>query len=228
MPSKVGAKPSIAVVLSGCGHRDGSEIHEATLTLLAIHRHGADYQCYAPDRGQLAVISHLTSENMAERRNVLVEAARIARGQIKPLAAFNALAHDALIFPGGVGAAMNLCDYAEKGGDCQPLPEVAQAIAAMRTAGKPIGALCIAPVVLAAAIGGVTLTIGNDDKVAADLRAMGAHHEKTGPDGVVIDKKFRVVTTPCYMFDSIRLDTLAASIDRLVAAVLELAKESVL
>ncbi|HBT96334.1 MAG TPA: isoprenoid biosynthesis protein ElbB [Desulfobulbaceae bacterium] len=216
-------KPSVAVVLAGCGNRDGSEIHEATLTLLAIHRHGADYHCYAPDRNQTHVISHLTGQEMAERRHVLTEAARIARGRIRPLTAFDAGAHDALIFPGGFGAAMNLCDYAEKGKAGQPLPEVAQAIAAMRAANKPIGALCIAPVVLAPAIPGVTLTIGNDEKVAADLEAMGARHQKSGPDGVVVDRNLRVVTTPCYMFDDIRLDTLADSIDRLVAAVLELA-----
>ena len=220
-------KPSVAVVLAGCGNRDGSEIHEATLTLLAIHRHGADYQCYAPNREQASVISHLTGEKMAERRHVLAEAARIARGQIQPLDAFDARAHDALIFPGGRGAAMNLCDYTEKGADCRPLPEVARAVTAMRTARKPIGALCIAPVALASMLQGATLTTGNDEKVAADLKAMGARHEKAGPDGVVVDKTFRVVTTPCYMFDSIRLDTLADSIDRLVAAVLALAAERV-
>jgi len=215
--------PSIAVVLSGCGHRDGSEIHEATLTLLAIHRHGADYQCYAPDRAQERVINHLSGETMPETRHVLVEAARIARGQVKPLATFDARRHDALIIPGGLGAAMNLCDYAAKGGAAQPLPEVARAIKETRAAGKPIGALCIAPVVLAAVMPGVTLTIGNSEKVAADLQTMGARHQEAGPDGVVVDRDFKVVSTPCYMFDTIRLDTLADSIDQLVAAVLELA-----
>jgi len=215
--------PSIAVVLSGCGYRDGSEIHEATLTLVAIHRHGADYQCYAPERQQACVVNHLSGEMMPETRHVLAEAARIARGQVKPLAAFDASAHDALIFPGGFGAALNLCDYAAKGSAGRPLPEVARAIEKMRAAGKPIGVLCIAPVALAAVVPGVTLTIGNNRKVAADLQAMGARHQEAGPDGVVVDRDFKVVSTPCYMFDTIRLDTLADSIDRLVAAVLELA-----
>ena len=226
MLGRSGSKPSVAVVLAGCGNRDGSEIHETVLTFLAIHRHGADYQCYALNRDQAAVVSHLSGEKMTETRNGLVEAARLARGRILPLDAFDAQTHDALIFPGGFGAIGNLCDYAEKGTDCRPLPEVARAIAAMRTAGKPIGALCIAPVLLASAVQGLTLTIGNNDKVAADLKAMGARHEEAGPDGVVVDKSSRVVTTPCYMFDSIRLDTLADSIDHLVAAVLALAQEN--
>ncbi|MDR3088355.1 MAG: isoprenoid biosynthesis glyoxalase ElbB [Desulfobulbaceae bacterium] len=217
------SRPSVAVILSGCGHRDGSEIHEATLTLLAIHRHGADYQCYAPNREQARVVSHLTGEEMSGTRNVLVEAARIARGRIKPLTAFDAKAHVALIFPGGLGAATNLCDYAENGGTCRPLSAVARAIQEMRAAGKPIGALCIAPVVLAAAVQGVTLTIGDDEKVAADLQTLGARHQQSGPGEVVVDKNFRVLSTPCYMFDDIRLDTLADSIDRLVAEALNMA-----
>ncbi|HSV29987.1 MAG TPA: isoprenoid biosynthesis glyoxalase ElbB, partial [Candidatus Omnitrophota bacterium] len=136
------SKPSFAVVLSGCGVFDGSEIHEAVLTLLAIDRAGGGYQCFAPDIAQRDVVNHLTQQQMAESRNVLVEAARIARGRIKPLSAFDASQFDVLIFPGGFGAAKNLSSFAVDGPDCSVDPEVERAVKAMAAAKKPIGALC--------------------------------------------------------------------------------------
>lgn len=195
-------KPSFAVVLSGCGVYDGTEIHEAVLTLLAIDRAGGTAACFAPDREQMHVVNHLTGEATAKSRNVLVESARIARGRISPLTAFQAADFDALIFPGGFGAAKNLSSFAVDGPGCSVDADVAAAITAMHQAGKPIGALCIAPALLAKVLGKVSLTIGSDAGTAAALEAMGATHCLTDHAEVVVDRTHKVVTSPCYMLDA--------------------------
>ncbi|OFX32294.1 MAG: isoprenoid biosynthesis protein ElbB [Bacteroidetes bacterium GWA2_32_17] len=192
----------IAVILSGCGVYDGSEIHEATLTLLAIKKQGADYEIFAPDIEQYHVVNHLTGKEMNEKRNVLVESARIARGNIKPLSAFRASDFDGLIFPGGFGAAKNLSDYAFKGAKAKINPEVKKAIIEVASANKPIGALCIAPTIIANVLGNVTLTIGQDEKTAKDLIKFGSTHINTKQCEVVVDKKNKIVTNPCYMLES--------------------------
>jgi enhancing lycopene biosynthesis protein 2 len=191
-----------AVVLSGNGVFDGSEIHEATLTLYAISRKGASYEIFAPDIPQHHVINHLTGKEMNETRNVLVESARIARGKIKPLSKFSGRDFDALIFPGGFGAAKNLSSFAFDGADCKVNPDVEKAIREMVSLGKPIGALCIAPVILARVLGDVELTIGQDAGTADAILKMGATHKKTSHGEVVVDRKYKVVTTPCYMLDA--------------------------
>jgi enhancing lycopene biosynthesis protein 2 len=191
-----------AVVLSGNGVFDGSEIHEATLTLYAISRKGASYEIFAPDIPQHHVINHLTGKEMNETRNVLVESARIARGMIKPLSKFSGRDFDALIFPGGFGAAKNLSSFAFDGADCKVNPDVEKAIREMVSLGKPIGALCIAPVILAKILGDVELTIGQDAGTAEAIRKMGATHKKTSHGEIVVDRKYKVVTTPCYMLDA--------------------------
>ena len=212
---------NIAVLLSGCGYLDGTEIHEATLTLLAIHKYGAQYTCFAPDRNQHHVINHLTGEEMTESRNVLVESARIARGKVVDLKDFSADSFDALILPGGFGAAKNLSDFAFKGPDCTVDPGVATAIKMIHEAGKPIGALCIAPVIIAQIIPEVTVTIGQDQGTSEALIAMGAHHQKTMHCEITVDTANKVVTTPCYMLDS-RVDQIAEGADKVVQAVLEM------
>ena len=211
----------IAVILCGCGHRDGSEIHEATLTLWAVHKNGAEYQCFAPNVTQHHVLNHLTGEEMPEQRNVLIEAARIARGRIKDLAQFNAADFDGLVIPGGVGAAKNLCTYAFDGPDCVINPDVARAVKAMHAAGKPIGALCIAPVILAKVLGGVTVTAGQDAETAANIVKMGGIHAPTSHGEIVVDRANKIVSTPCYMLDS-RVDQIGAGADKLIQAMLEL------
>ncbi|MCI5149788.1 MAG: isoprenoid biosynthesis protein ElbB [Candidatus Electrothrix sp. MAN1_4] len=212
-------KKKIAVLLSGCGHQDGAEIHEATLTLWAIHKHGAEYQCFAPNIMQHHVLNHITGQEMDEQRNVLIEAARIARGKVEDLAQFDATAVDALVIPGGVGAAQNLCTYAFDGPDCVVNKDVEQAITAMHQAGKPIGALCIAPVLLAKVLGDITLTIGHDNETAAKIHDMGATHAPSGVGEIAVDQKNKIVSTPCYMLDS-RVDQIADGADALVQAVL--------
>jgi len=192
----------IAVVLSGCGVYDGAEIHEATLTLLAIAKAGASYTIFAPNITQHHVINHLTGEEMNESRNVLVESARIARGQIQDMKAYKAKDFDAIVFPGGFGAAKNLSTLAFDGPDCKVNEDVALAVKATAEAQKPIGALCIAPAVIAKILGSVDVTIGNDSGTAKAIEAMGGKHIETTHGEVVVDRNYKVVTTPCYMLDA--------------------------
>jgi len=199
-------KKKFAVVLSGSGVYDGAEIHEATLTMLAIMRQGGDYQCFAPDIKQHHVINHLTGEEMNESRNVLIESARIARGNIKALSEFDGKDFDALIFPGGFGAAKNLSTVAFDGANATVIPEVEKAINQMLELKKPIGALCISPAILAKVLKDVNVTIGMDKGTAEAIEAMGATHVETDHGDVVFDEDKLVFTTPCYMLNATILD----------------------
>lgn len=217
------SKPTFAVVLSGCGVYDGAEIHEAVLTLLAIDRHGGTYQCFAPDMASRDVINHLTGQATGESRNVLAESARIARGKIKPLSAFDPSGFDALVMPGGFGAAKNLSSFALDGPECTVQADVERALRGMHAAGKPIGALCIAPAIVARVLGAVELTIGNDVGTASALEQMGATHRNAGHGQIVVDAKAKVVTTPCYMLDA-SIGQIAEGADAAVRALLEMIK----
>ncbi|WP_321295759.1 isoprenoid biosynthesis glyoxalase ElbB [Marinifilum fragile] len=196
------SKKKFAVVLAGSGVYDGSEIHEATLALYAISKNGGEYEIFAPNIDQYHVINHITGEEMAEKRNVLVEAARIARGNIKDLKEFDANNYDAILFPGGFGVAKNLCTFAFKGPDCDVNQDVETALKAMHEAGKPIGALCIAPALIAKILGKVEVTIGHDAGTAEAITSLGATHINTSHGEIVFDKENKIVTTPCYMLDA--------------------------
>lgn len=211
----------IALVLSGSGVFDGAEIHETTLTMYYIAKNGANYEIFAPDIEQHHVINHITGEEMPEKRNVLIESARIARGNIKNLSEFKAKDFDALILPGGFGAAKNLCTFAFDGADCKINLDVEKAIRGMIEQNKPIGALCIAPVILAKILGDVELTIGQDKGTADAVKNMGAHHKDTTHGEVVIDKKYKIATTPCYMLDA-TISQIGDGAQNIVKAVLEL------
>ena len=217
------AKANVAVILSGCGVFDGAEIHESVLSMLALDRQGAAYQCFAPDMAQHHVINHISGEEMDESRNVLIEAARIARGQIKPLAEFDADVFDAVLLPGGFGAAKNLSSLAFEGPECSVNDELVRAVTAMRDAGKPIGALCISPAVMAKILPGATVTIGNDAGVAGAIAAMGGTHRETTHGEVVVDEAMKLVTTPCYMLDA-SISQIADGADNCVRALLEMAE----
>ena len=208
-----------AVVLAGNGVFDGAEIHEATLSLLAIKKHGADYEIFAPDIPQHHVINHLTGKEMNETRNVLVEAARIARGKIRDLKQLNVREFDALLFPGGFGVAKNLCTWAFDGPACKVNPDVEKVIREMTSMKKPIGALCISPVLLAKVLGNVEITIGNDPATAAGVEKAGATHVNTGHGEVVRDLHRPVFTTPCYMLDASIVD-IANGAENIVKAIL--------
>ncbi|HKK10097.1 MAG TPA: isoprenoid biosynthesis glyoxalase ElbB [Bacteroidales bacterium] len=209
-----------AIILSGCGVFDGAEVHETTLTMLSIMKRGAQYEIFAPDIDQLHVINHLNGEEMNEKRNVLVESARIARGEIKPLTEYNEEDFDALIMPGGFGAAKNLCDFAVKGPDCTVDKDVARAIKDTVAAKKPLGAICISPALVANVLKGVELTIGQDADTIKGLEAMGARHKKTTHGEVVVDEKYNVFSTPCYMLDANILQIWEGA-DNIVKAMLE-------
>lgn len=214
----------IGVVLSGCGVFDGSEIHEAVLTLLAIDRNGAEALCMAPDM-EFREVNHLTSEETGATRNVLVESARIARGNIRDMKTVTAADLDAIIFPGGFGAAKNLCTFAEKGAAAAIQPEAARLIREMAAAKKPIGAICIAPALIAAALGRdfrPKVTIGTDAGTAAAIAATGSEHVSCPVTEFVVDRENRIVTTPAYMLAS-RISEAAAGIEKAVKAVIEMA-----
>lgn len=211
----------IAVLLAGCGHQDGSEIHEATMTLWAIHKNECNYHCFAPNINQYHVLNHTNGQEMAETRNILIESARIARGKISALNSYVASEYDALIIPGGLGAAKNLSSYFREGASCTVEPAVARAITDTHKAGKPIGALCIAPVILAKLIPGLELTLGKDPSSAENAKLMGAVHTITDHGEVVVDEKNKVVTTPCYMLDA-RVDQIGQGADKLVREILKL------
>lgn len=192
----------IAVVLSGCGKADGSEIHEAVVLLAAIAEAGAKYQCFAPDMEQHDVVDHYAGREVPERRSVLREAARIARGDIKPLSEFRVEDYDALAFPGGFGAAKNLSTYAFAGKNATINAEVKDAILGMHKAEKPIAALCIAPVLLAIALRKGAITLGQECDASKDAEAMGAKHHATQAGEFVVDRENRLYTAPCYMLES--------------------------
>lgn len=191
----------IGVVLSGCGFRDGSEIHEAVCTLLAIDQAGAEAVCMAPDT-ELNEMNHCSMELTGAKRSVLAESARIARGRIRNIREVKEADLDALVFPGGFGAALNLCDFGQKGAAASVNPEVGRLTRDMYAARKPIGAICIAPALIAAILGkeaGPTLTIGTDPGTAAELEKTGAKHQNCPAKDIVIDQANRIVSTPAYM-----------------------------
>lgn len=209
----------VAVILSGCGVYDGAEINEAVLTLLCLEQQGASYQCFAPDREQMHVINHLTGEPVeGESRNVLVEAARIARGNIKPITEASAADYDALLVPGGFGAAKNLCDFAVAGAEMEVQGDFLALAQSFHQAGKPIGLICIAPVMAAAICGrGTQCTIGNDADTAAAIAAMGGEHLECPVTEARVDAARKMVTTPAYM--------LAGSVSEAYAGISDCVKE---
>lgn len=213
----------VAVILSGCGVYDGAEIYESVLTLLAIEQEGACYQCMAPDIEQMHVINHRNGEVMPnQKRNVLTEAARIPRGDVIDLATANPSEYDALIIPGGFGAAKNLSNFAVAGAHAAVNTDLSSFAQAMHKAGKPIGLICIAPAMAPLLFGeGALCTIGNDPDTAAAIEAMGGRHQDCDCSSIVIDDKRLLVTTPAYMLAG-SISEAASGINKLVSKVLQL------
>lgn len=201
-------KPNFAVVLSGCGRADGSEIHESVCALLCLENMGCTYQCFAPNIKQAAVINHINNQPMNEERNVLIEAARIARGNIKDIKEFNADDFDGIIFPGGIGAVTNWCDFAQKGTECTVNTSIHSVIRQCYDKKLVIGAMCIAPVLIAMVLADkkVHFTLGAGGATAQKLEKLGAVHEEVGVTDVCIDRENRVCTTPAYMLATNMID----------------------
>lgn len=215
----------VGVLLAGCGFLDGAEIHEATCTLLSLDRRGATALVLAPDVPQMHVVDHRSgTAALGEERNVLAESARIARGQARDIASVRGDELDALILPGGYGAAKNLCTFARDGLSMHVHPEVERLVLDVHAAGKPLGFICISPVIAAKLLGGkgVQLTIGTDAETAAAIESFGAKHVACGVEDIVVDERLKVVSTPAYMLGP-SIAPVAVGIDRLVSAVLELA-----
>ena len=216
----------VGVCLSGCGVYDGAEIHESVITLLELAKAGVEAVCFAPDVPQMHVVDHMTGEVSAgQTRNVLQESARIARGKVLAASKVNGADFDALIFPGGFGAAKNLSTFATQGADCSVDPDVSRILQEARAASRPIGLLCIAPALGAAVLGRngetVELTIGTDAGTAGALTAMGAQHVERAVDEIHVDLASKVVSTPCYMLAQ-NIAEAATGVEALVAKVLEL------
>lgn len=214
----------VGVVLSGCGVYDGAEIHESVLTLLALAKQGAEAVCFAPDKNQLDVINHLTGEPMSETRNVLIEAARIARGNIQPLSLASADELDALIVPGGFGAAKNLSNFASQGSECRVDDGLKNLAQMMHAAGKPLGFMCIAPAMLPKIFDfPLRLTIGTDIDTAELIEEMGGEHVPCPVEDIVVDEDNKIVTTPAYMLAQ-NITEAAIGIEKLVERVLVLSR----
>ncbi len=217
----------VAVILAGSGVFDGSEIHEATLALLYLDQAGAQVKCFAPDKDQMHVIDHVKGEPAeGEKRNVMVEAARIARGDIDSVDNLKLGDFDAIVFPGGYGAAKNLCDFATKGTDCEVDPKVGDLVREAIGAGKVIGTICISPVMIARSLkdAGITprLTIGTDVDTMNALRAFNAEPLEAQVDEIVVDEANKIVSTPAYMLGK-SIKEVAIGIEKLVKKVVELA-----
>jgi enhancing lycopene biosynthesis protein 2 len=216
------SNPHVCVILSGCGFLDGAEIHEAVISLLALSRAGASVQCTAPDKVQMHVVNHLSGDvATGEQRNVLVEAARIARGAIIPLSDVNAADYDAVFLPGGFGAAKNLSNLAVAGPDGAADPDLVRVLGEFHGAGKPIGAVCISPAVTVMALGKGNVTIGSDPGTAGAIGAMGGSHTDCPVTGHHVDAENKIVTAPAYMCDASIADV-AAGIEKAVTTTLEM------
>jgi len=214
----------VAVILSGCGFLDGTEITEAVSTLIAIGQHGAEYQVFAPNK-DVEETNHLTQKPTGKKRNALQEAARIARGDIQPLEQLKAQNFDALAFPGGFGAALHLCDFAENGSGGQLDPQVARVVKEFSDSHKPIAAICIAPAIMALALGkkGVTVTIGKDAGTALELEKTGAKHQNCDVEHYIVDQSNKVITTPAYMYGSARPQQIFAGVSGAIAELIKMA-----
>ena len=218
--------PKVGVILSGCGVFDGSEIHEAVAVLYALDRHGAEIVCLAPNI-ELQEIDHVKQEPTGNTRGVLREAARIARGDITDLATVTGDQFDAIVLPGGFGAAKNLCDFASKGAQCAADEQTARVLREAQRAGKPLGFACISPALAARVFGkelGPNLTIGDDKGTADAIEAMGAVHQNCGVEDIVVDNRHRIVSTPAYMRPQ-RVTEVFTGIGKMVDKVLEMAEQ---
>lgn len=210
---------NIAIILSGCGVFDGSEIYESVCTFLALEKVGAAYQCFAPNISQAKVVNHITGESMNESRNVLVESARLARGNVQDLTELNVNDFDALIFPGGFGAASSLSDFAEKGADCTVIPAIEKVIKAFSDAQKSVGFICITPTIAAKVYAdNLQCSVGNDSETSKALALMGANPQECTVDDIIVDTKHKVVSTPAFMLGQ-NISEVAAGIEKLVNAI---------
>ncbi len=217
---------NVAVILSGCGYLDGAEVRESVLTLLALDTAGTSYKVFALDEEQHHVVNHLTGQQVdGDKRNILEESARIARGQIEDVTKLNVEEFDALILPGGFGVAKNMCSFFFDGSNASVNEKIVEIVKDFKDSNKPIGAICISPALIALSIGDYnpSLTLGNDDDIASEIEKTGAKHEKCATYDCVFDEKNKIITTPAYMDDRAKLSDVYLGISKLVKKVIEIA-----
>ena len=214
----------VAVILSGCGYLDGAEITEAISTLVAIGQNGAEYKVFAPNK-DVTETNHLTQKPTGQKRNVMQEAARIARGDVQPLENLKAQDFDALAFPGGFGAALHLCNFAEKGSSGTIDPQVARVVKEFHESRKPIAAICIAPAIMALALGdkGVSVTIGDDTGTASEIEKTGAKHQNCAVEKYVVDPDKKIITTPAYMYGTAKPHQIFEGVSGAISELLKMA-----
>lgn len=214
----------VAVILSGCGYLDGAEIRESVLTLLALDHHPVEVICLAPNIDQYHVINHLNGESSTEKRNVLVESARIARGKVFDIEKVNPNDFDAVLIPGGFGVAKNLCDFAFKGSEASVLNPIKTFLKKIHEHKKPIGAICIAPAMIALLFGKeeVLVTIGNDKNTASEIEKLGAKHFNKNVSEYLVDEENKIVTTPAYMYDDAKISDIFIGINGCVEKIISL------
>lgn len=210
-----------AIILSGCGVSDGTEIHECVTLMLAIDKAGASYSMFAPDIKQRDTVNHVAGKTVSQERNVLEESARIARGNIKPIEQLDVRNFDAIVFPGGFGVAKNLSDFAINPDNITVIPSVEKVIKQAVSLKKPIGAMCIAPILLSRVIKNSNVTIGNDEGTISKIENMQSKHTVAKLGEVVVDENYKLFTTPCYMYGDARISQVAASAEKLVKDILE-------
>lgn len=216
------ADTKVAVILSGCGVFDGSEVQEAVVTLLCLDQQGAKTTCFAPDKAQADVVNHVTGEKQQNTRNTMVEAARIARGDIKPLADLDVNQFDAIILPGGLGAGKNLSDFMEKSTVCSVDAELEKILKAANRAGKPLGFICLSPIIAARVFGpqGVVVTMGNNQDLTTAANTMQATTKPCTATQICVDDKNKIYSTPAYI-EATSISELYEGINALVKKVLE-------
>ncbi len=214
----------IAVILAGCGNKDGSEIYEAVSLTIALGMAEAQIEFFAPNN-DFTALNFMTDQALPEKRNVLVESARIARSKIKNISELQTKSFDGLAFPGGYGVALNLCDWASKGSECTIHPEVKRCIDEFYQQSKPIAAICIAPVLIAKVLGkkGITVTTGNDLDTANEIIKTGAYHVDCPVDDYVTDRENKIITTPAYMYGDAKPYQVFKGISALVKEFIEMA-----
>ena len=214
----------IAVVLSGCGFQDGAEITESVSTLICLSEFGVHYRIFAP-RVEFQAKDHISGEDQEGSRNTLSESARIARGDVQDVSSLNARDFDGIVFPGGYGAALHLCDWALRGAHCSVHPEVKRVICEFSESDKPIGALCISPALIARVLNSknITVTIGNDKETKLEIEKTGSRHEECSVDNYISDRDNKIITTPAYMYGEAKPHEVFTGIRKAMKELVEMA-----
>lgn len=225
------SKKTVLVLLAGCGAKDGAEIHESVLTLLSLDKEGLNYQCAAPNKEQKHVLNFIDDSEMNEKRNILTEAARIARGDIRDLATVSMKDYDALVIPGGFGVAKNFCSFAFDGPNANVDPDLKKIIQEAYEQKKPISAICVSPALVALSLAeknsNITLTLGTDKDANQALETIGVKSKECLSTECIIDEENKITSSPAYMHGDSRISELEAGISKCIKAMAQMLRAKV-